>query len=347
MLLEILPDETDLIIPLEERGSWDPQTIHTHYFAAHVAEANLGAFIYLRYQPAFPLCQGGVCLFRGLDNLDPLEMDYVDFEITMPWPEIDGGQITTRNGLHIDIVEPGHEMRVRYESRDGRTSVDLCQTAAGPLIARPHNMPGEEIATSQSTSPGGSEQMMHCTGEIVLHGERHAVDCFAGRDRSWRQVRVESIEGPGLPPLAWSPVHFDEGLSFGQLSYEPLDTSPAWRGLYEVDPTARSHIYAWLYANGSPREVISVRRNVLEYHPTLPAAIRQQLTIEDATGASHHFEGEAIAMSPVPAWPNIGLVDSVYRWTNASGDIAHGSYQEVWWGDYAREMKRRRASGAR
>ena len=69
------PPETDLIIPLPPDGaSWDPLTIHTHYFGCSIPEAQIGAFIYVRYMPHFPLCQGGVCIFQGTDNVAPIDI---------------------------------------------------------------------------------------------------------------------------------------------------------------------------------------------------------------------------------------------------------------------------------
>ena len=38
--------------------------------------ANIGVFIYVRYQPVFNLCSGGVCIFRGQDTLRSL-VDYL------------------------------------------------------------------------------------------------------------------------------------------------------------------------------------------------------------------------------------------------------------------------------
>src|ERR1700683_4571523 len=105
---------TDLILPLPDGQDWDPHTIHTHYFGFSIPEADIGAFLYVRYQPAFPLSQGGVCVFRGLDNLEFGDMEFIDYRITMPWPEIDGNVITTANGLRIAFIEPGRAARVTF-----------------------------------------------------------------------------------------------------------------------------------------------------------------------------------------------------------------------------------------
>jgi hypothetical protein len=341
------PPETDLIVPLPDGEAWDPHTIHTHYFGLSVPEAQLGAFIYVRYQPAFPLCQGGVCIFRGVDNVTPLDMAFLDYEITMPWPEIEGNTITTANGLRIEFLEPGRTARITYESNDGRTSIDVVQTAITPLLARGHIMPGEEDHHDPARSPGGSEQFMRCTGEIVVDGERHAVDCFTPRDRSWRQVRTEQQGGAvPVPPIGWSPMCFGEDLIFNQISIEAPDTDPAWSGLYDVPADRPTHHYAWLYSDGDVRAITRVRRNVLEYHPEMHAALRQEIEAEDEDGRIYRFTGEAIAMAAIPAWPNAGFHDTVYRWEDEQGRVAHCTYQEIWSDKYQRAMNDRARSHA-
>jgi hypothetical protein len=126
------PASSDLVLPLPGPGEqWDPYTIHTHYFGFSVPEARIGAFLYVRYQPAFPLSQGGVCIFRGTENYSPVDLDHLDYRITMPWPTIDGNKITTANGLSIEFLEPGKIARLTYDAGD--TSFDITQTAITPL----------------------------------------------------------------------------------------------------------------------------------------------------------------------------------------------------------------------
>lgn len=339
------PGETDLWLPLPGEGEqWDPHLIHTHYFGFSIPEARLGAFLYVRYQPAFPLSQGGVCIFSGTDNLEPTDVDFLDYEITMPWPEIQGSTITTANGLRIAFTEPGRSARITYTSDDGSTRIDVLAEAVTPLLARGHVMPGEEDHHGDaSREPGGTEQFMHMTGELVLHGQRHVVDCHAPRDRSWRQIRVEKRGAVPVPPVGWSPMYFGPDLIFNQISFEPLDTEPAWAGLYEVG-NRPSHHYAWIQLGDETRAVTRVRRNVLEYHPVIHLPLRQEIEAEDETGATYRFRGEAIACAPVPAWPNVSFHDSVYRWEDGSGRVTHATYQEIWFDTYQRAMKRRRSA---
>jgi len=336
------PPETDLLLPLPDDGEqWDPHLIHTHYFGFSIPEARIGAFLYVRYQPAFPLSQGGVCIFQGTDNVEYTDMAFIDYEITMPWPTVKGNKITTANGLTIDFVEPGRTARVTYTSDDGETTVDVVAEAVTPLLARGHVMPGEEDHHHDlSREPGGTEQFMHMTGELVLHGQRHAIDCYAPRDRSWRQIRVEKRGAVLVPPVGWSPMYFGPDLIFNQISFEPLDTDPAWAGLYDVGDRL-SHHYAWIQRGDKTRAITRVRRNVLEYHPRTYLPLRQDIEAQDEAGEVYHFRGEAIACASLPAWPNTSFHDSVYRWEDQQGRIAYATYQELWFDRYQQAMKQR------
>jgi hypothetical protein len=341
MALATHPAETDLIVPLPADGEqWDPHTIHTHYFGFSVPEAQLGGFLYIRYQPAFPLSQGGVAVFRGLDNHELLDVAHLNYEMTMPWPAIDGNVIETANGLRIEFLELGESARITYDSGDG-TSLDLTQTAVTPLLVRGHVMPGEEDHHDPSKNPGGSEQFMHCVGELILDGERFDVDCYAPRDRSWRQVRVERRGAVPVPPVGWSPMYFGDDLIFNQISFEAPDTNPRWTGVYEMPPDRPTHHFAWLVQGDETKDIVRVRRNVLEYHPRLHMAVRQEIEAEDEDGGVHRFRGEAIAAAPMPAWPNVSFHDSVYRWEDEQGRVAHATYQEIWFDRYQRAMKGR------
>jgi hypothetical protein len=338
------PPETDLLLPLPAAGEqWDPHLIHTHYFGFSIPEARIGAFLYVRYQPAFPLSQGGVCIFQGTDNVEYTDMAFIDYEMTMPWPKIEGTRITTDNGLSIDFIEPGRTARVTYTSDDGTTSVDVLAQAVTPLLARGHVMPGEELHHDLGGQQGGTEQFMHVTGDLLLDGEHHDVDCYAPRDRSWRQTRVEKRGAVPVPPVGWSPMYFGPDLIFNQVSFEPLDTDPAWAGLYEVGDRP-SHHYAWVQRGDETRAVTSVRRNVLAYHPVIHLPIRQEIEATDDQGATYHFSGEAIACASLPAWPNTSFHDSVYRWEDEHGRVTHATYQELWFDKYQRAMKRRSLS---
>ncbi|TAM73405.1 hypothetical protein [Mycobacterium sp.] len=86
-------------------------------------------------------------------------------------------------------------------------------------------------------------------------------------------------------------------------------------------------------------EIAAVRRNVLEYHPVLNSAIRQELEIVDDTGRTHRFKGQALSVAPIHSWPNIAFTDSVHRWQDEAGRTTYCTYQEIWWDAYQHRMK--------
>src|SRR5215210_681304 len=139
MSIDICPPEMDTWLPTPAPGeTWDVHTVHTHYFGFSVPEAAVGSFIYARYQPGASSMQGGLSIFRGHDNLEHQEVDYLDYQSIMGWPRIedDGRRIVQDCGLTFEFLELGKRMRVSYASPDGATRLDLLNTAVTPFIAR-------------------------------------------------------------------------------------------------------------------------------------------------------------------------------------------------------------------
>jgi len=345
-MLAVQPPETDLIISRPAPGEeWDPHTIHTHYFGFCVAEANVGVFTYIRYQPSFPLAQGGVLVYRGLENRFLADSLFMDHQITMPWPEVSGNAFKTANGLTYDFVEPGRRARLLFESEDGAASFDVEAVAVTELAARGHVMPGEELHTDRAS--GGSEQFMRYRGGLVVDGEEFEVDCHYARDRSWRQVRTESRDSPPGPPLCWTPVYFDETLAFNQVGFEDPASDPAWAGAYDIPAGAPTHHYAWVSRHGKVREIVDVRRTVTRAHPDTHAPLAMEIAATDDTGEEYRLSGEAIALSPLPAWPNLSAFESLMRWETPDGKVGYGPAQSVWSQRAQHALSKAAASGAR
>lgn len=335
-----IPGSADLMLPRPAAGeTWHPHTVHTHYFGFSVPEHRIGVFIYLRSQPVFSLCSGGVCVFQGIDNLRPLDCEHSNFVVTMPWPTAEGNVIESSNGLRMEFIEPGKVMRLSYRSPDGSTTFDVLQTATTISLPRGHVMPGEDTDARPDQKPGGLEQFMHCVGELTVNGRTYQVDCWPVRDRSWRQVRTE--DEVLYPPVGWSPMQFDQGaLCFNQIGYELHETAP-WRGAFTVDESKPAHYFAWLVKDGEVRNVPTVHRRALRYHPDLYMATEQEIVAVDDKGDRYRFHGEAIALAQLPSWPNGLFFDSVYRWTDEQGREAYCAYQEAWYQRFQRHMRRR------
>ena len=340
----ILGPESDLIgtDANEQRGQYRPHTTHTHYFAFHIPEADIGCYIYVRYLPYFSCSQGNVAIFQGTDNHQLLDMVHLNYAMTVDWPTVTGNIITTTQGLRIEFVELGREARVTYRSPDGSASFELHQSAVTALCGRAAVLPGEDAHASMQ--PGGSEQFMHCTGELQLDGKTYAIDCYPIRDRSWNQDRSEARRGRVDLPISWTPVYFDNDLYVNQVGFEQLSSKPCWEGFLDPPPAGYpGFLFAWVGRGDEIRDVVRVQRNVVELHPTLYYPLKQEVEIEDDRGEVYRMTGEALAHSPNVAWPHAFAYDSVYRWQTDDGRVGYGSCQGIWYEGFQHAMKRKRA----
>lgn len=328
MTLGMQLGKTDLLIPTPAAGElWDPHTVHTHYFGFSIPEHAIGAFAYIRYMPATGICHAGFLVYQGIDNLVLQDCLHHDYQIGCPYPEFSGTSVSA-NGLTFDFVEPGKSVQITYRSPDGRCRVDVRAEAVTPLAARGHVMPGEELHTSQAA--GGSEQFMRYTGELRIDADTYAVDSHAARDRSWRQVRAETLATNSHPPILWTPVYFDTDFAFNQVGFAAPDTDPLWLDAHHIPLGAPTHHFAWVSVDGEVRDVISVHRRDLELHPITLAPLKTLIEAEDAAGVHYTLRGEAIAHAPLPAWPNIAAYETLFRWEDASGRVAYGPGQSIW-----------------
>ncbi|MEA2166860.1 MAG: hypothetical protein QOF76_160 [Solirubrobacteraceae bacterium] len=342
MAFAVHPPEVDLIGTDPGGHDWEPHSVHTHYFGFQVPEAGIGGFLYIRYQPYFPLSQGTVIIFEGTDNAAHLDIAHLDWQMAMPYPVTEGNVITTANGFRVEFLELGQTARLTYASGDGRTSFDLLQEAFTPLIARGAVIPGENL--HESHEPGGFEQYMHVTGSLTLAGVDHAVDCYMPRDRSWRQSRTEVRGGRHDPPVAWTPIYFpDTGLAFNQVGFEAPDSDPVWAGHLNVPDGMPGFHFGFVHSGGGLREITSVRRAVQELHPQIHAPMRQTIAATDDAGSTYEFTGETVAIASIPSWPNAATWDSVVRWTDAGGNVGHGPCQGIWYDAFQHLMKELRS----
>lgn len=326
MTHHIQPPESDRIglDPTGYVGTCTPHTTHTHYFGFQIPEAEIGCYTYIRYQPYFPLMQGSVAIFQGLDNRALLDMAHLDYSMTLPWPEVDGNVIATSRGYRIEFLELGRKARITYRSADGRAAFELEQTALSPLLGRAAVIPGENH--TGTIEPGGSEQFMHCVGELTLHGRTYAIDCNTIRDRSWNQDRTEDRRGRFDQPISWTPVYFDDGLYFNQVGFE-----------------GDGAMFSYLGRGDEIRELTQIRRTVTEAHPDLYFPLAQEIEATDTAGNVLRMTGRAIAASPVVAWPHASAYDSVVRWETDAGQVGYGPCQGIWFEAYQHEMKARRS----
>jgi hypothetical protein len=155
---------------------WETET---NWFSWNLPGRRMGGWTYCQARPNANLCNGGVWLwddsasfswelpyhvnYSGLRLPERSERDMRDFE----WP----------NGVHVTALEPLMKYAVRYEDSD-QLRLDLVFEA----IMQPNPHP---VGVAPFFKGAHFDQAGRVTGEIVLRGERIAIDCFSVRDRSW------------------------------------------------------------------------------------------------------------------------------------------------------------------
>ena len=172
------------------------------WFSWNVPERRMGGWTYCQARPNARLCNGGVWVwddtaayswelpyhvnYSGL-QLRPTERDLRDFE----WP----------NGVHVRCVEPLMKYEIGYSDPP-----DLEVAIVFDAIMAPNPHP---VGVAPFLRGTHFDQAGRVTGEMVLHGERIAIDCLsvarpfvgapsAGRGRKRRPASAVDTQHTGV-----------------------------------------------------------------------------------------------------------------------------------------------------
>jgi hypothetical protein len=155
---------------------WESET---NWFSWNVPERRMGGWTYGQARPNANICNGGVWVwddtaafswelpyhqhYTGLRLGDRRDRDMRDFE----WP----------TGVHIRVLEPLTKYAIDY---DDAPDLELHLVFDAIMAPNPH-----PIGVAPFLKGTHLDQPGHITGEMILRGERIAVDCYSVRDRSW------------------------------------------------------------------------------------------------------------------------------------------------------------------
>jgi hypothetical protein len=152
---------------------WETETA---WFSFSIPERRIGGWFYNQVLATQGVCNGGAWVW---DDSPPAAL-YEHRVTGVPLPDLadlDLRDVELPTGCHITMLEPLMRYRVRYRD-EGAFEADL--EFAG--IMPPNSHP---LGVAPFWRGRHFDQPMHVTGTVRLHGEELAVDCFAGRDRSW------------------------------------------------------------------------------------------------------------------------------------------------------------------
>ena len=153
---------------------WETETA---WFSFHVPERRLGGWLYTMVRPNIGTVAGGVWVWDDTAWL-PWDVLYsLNLTATALPPDLDLRHAELPTGITIDVVEPTREYDLGYVDGD-RLELDL--RFAGVMAPEPLRAVGSTFGSAHHF-----DQLGRVTGDVVLHGERIAVDCIAMRDRTW------------------------------------------------------------------------------------------------------------------------------------------------------------------
>lgn len=168
------PDDDRLHPGRTEDRSWT----ETAWFAAAVPERGLAVWTYPLFRPELGVMSCGIYVWEpGAEELWQLPYYRTWWHLPMP-DDLDLAGFRLPNGLGYECLEPLTAYRVTYVDGE-ELELDLTFRALHP----PHGV-GVEAG-----GHGHLDQLGRVSGEIVLSGERIAVDCIEMRDRTWSPRR--------------------------------------------------------------------------------------------------------------------------------------------------------------
>ncbi len=225
----------------------------TAWFSFHCPKRRLGGWLYTMVRPNIGTVAGGAWIWDDGAHL-PWEVLYSANYSALQLPrDQDLHDCALPNGVSIRVVEPCVRYALSYDDGD-RLQARL--QFAGVMPPQPLTAVGSTFGSAHHF-----DQLGRVKGELVLHGERIAIDCVGMRDRTWgvrpedrpRQaayVTAATIDGDGF--LAVTNARGDRdavaygflrrngetvGLSAGERRVE-RDAQRGWVTRMEIDARA-------------------------------------------------------------------------------------------------------------
>ena len=305
------------------RASTDDTTRYlwaeTLYMPFAVPERRLFGSIYTLARPGLGVTLSEIKIFQGLSRtrLDSL---YSDNRQQLPCPQ-DFTRFTLPNGVAADLTRGPEHYSLSYRGFDD-TSVSLEAKALMPaydihdpaMDPKAKKTTAEQAATSGfGASYGGHyDQTCHITGELMLRGEKIAIDYVDCMDRSWGP-RPEA----GCPDMCW--MHAIFGADYSLHAIWQLDITAAPDKQYTL---AHGYILEDGVVYGLTEANMVVDRDGVW-------GVVYTLTATDRRGKQHTFHGAPIASGLWECFPCVAALDLLNRWVTSDGRVGYGELQDA------------------
>lgn len=290
-----------------------PELIETSYFGFSIPEANINATIYHWAHPVYGLTSGGILISRGIKT-NQIEAAYSNWLNYMPLPD-SMTDTTYANGITVRMVRAFAEWFISFDDPKADVSLRLTIEAIMPAAYRPVG--------------GHFSQAVRTKGELVLRGERHAIDGYSTRDRSWGDPRSE--QKADMAPAGWHVAVFADDLAFHDFSFESPELNPAIASRYPGLEGGRNMMWGYVWKDGELRGLTSTRTHTeFGVRGIGPTTIFLEMT--DERDEVHVLHGEVEACVPFACWPNLTTFFALTRWSyrglTGYGDTQVGVYEQ-------------------
>ncbi|HWN35097.1 MAG TPA: hypothetical protein VNP03_20260 [Pseudonocardia sp.] len=276
----------------------DPYWTETCFFCFDQPDRDLSLVVYPLFRPNQGVCSLAVHLWDA-SGIAPWEIRYSRFLWHLPMPTTDLTRLRLE-GLRLTAVQPLRRYHLEYVDGD-RLRLDLeCDALREPV--------GSTTQMRGGAAGGHYDQALRVRGEVVLGGDRIAVDTFGHRDRSWYH-RPDNRPRPSASVsfgAAWNGDHF--------LAVRP----GALLGM--TAPTRPPSGY--LVLNGRAQALIDVARRVTSRIGGRPDKL--ELELADDAGRTLRLHGTARNCLAFHTSPPVFAWFSQTRWTGTGSDCTSG-----------------------
>jgi hypothetical protein len=275
---------------------------------------------------------GRLAYFRMLSDI-PIEPDVDLRNITFP-----------QGGFSVKMLKPLMNYHVAYADPDARFSIEFEHHS----VHAPFRFtPGEAPCAHNPHL----DQLGHVTGELVLDGERIAIDCYSIRDRTWgprsrhhshgEQPKAEQpsrVLNPG--GARWREIERERGRGRIQYIFGHAGAETGFLSFVRVqdgDAAGWSPLnMGWLLRNGEFVRLDKTRSRMRNYRdPATGFTAHMEVELVDLSGRTMQAEGHAVShMSENSSGSNASI-----RW-EFDGKVGWGEDQDGWRVDHFARMRR-------
>ena len=286
----------------------------TAWFSFHHPARRLGGWFYTLVRPNIGTIAGGCWIWDDSAHL-PWEVLYSTNYSALPMPrDQDLTDCRLPTGVAIKVIEPCMRYALGYDD-DERLQVDL--RFDGVMLPEPLTAVGSTFGSAHHF-----DQFGRLTGELVLHGERIAIDCIGMRDRTWGSRPEDRPRQAAYVTGA-------------------ADAAHGFLAVTNVHPDGDRVAYGFLRRDGRTAGLAGGERRI---ERDLRAGWVTRITIEarDVEGRDMIACGMPVSRMIINRHTFID-VNSLIRW-DLNGTIAWGEDQDMWpvhrWARTRRDAKR-------